>query len=296
MTCDPLSPVRSSPLARLVWVLVAAMLSASAVADERASIDLLVIAPHSDDEAIGCATVMRRALASEQRVGVVIVTQGDGFPKAAAAATQKPIAQLTPADFFTLAALRQRHTLQAMTQLGVPRDNVLFLGYPDGGLKSMVESHASSAYRNPHTLKSETYAVIGRDYHAQVHSRPAPYLKQSLIDDLAEIIRTRRPRELYTTHESDTHGDHRATCSFVRDAIRAAGYRGTVWTYIVHGRAPDTPPGLLVTLTPDEFRQKRSLLEIYQAGVSPVHDDLAEHYTLPHERFWAMPSEAPANK
>ncbi len=292
MQRDDLTSTRTAILKRIVMTFAAIMFAVMALADERATLDVLVIAPHSDDEAIGCATVLRRALAQQQRVGVVIVTQGDGFPKAASAATQKPIDQLTPADFFVLAALRERHTLQAMTQLGVPGDNVLFLGYPDGGLKTMYESSAANAYLNPHTLKSETYVVVGRDYHTQAHSRPAPYLKQSLLDDLAEIIRTRRPRELYTTHESDTHGDHRATCIFVRDAARAADFRGTVWTYVVHGPPPDTLPGLTVTLTTDEFKQKRSLLEIYQAGVSPVHDDLAEHYTLPYERFWPMPTGA----
>ncbi len=31
---------------------------------------------------------------------------------------------------------------------------------------------------------------------------------------------------------------------------------------------------------------QQTLLEGYQVGLSPVHDDLAEHYLRPEERFW----------
>src|SRR5690349_7823006 len=82
-------------------------------------VDILVIAPHSDDEAIGCTGVMLRAIAQGERVGVVVVTAGDGGPKIAAAMAKKPVDALVPQDFVDTAALRQRHTLEAMPTLGV---------------------------------------------------------------------------------------------------------------------------------------------------------------------------------
>ena len=42
-----------------------------------APLDALVIAPHPDDEVIGCAGVIQRTLAAKKRVTVVILTNGD---------------------------------------------------------------------------------------------------------------------------------------------------------------------------------------------------------------------------
>lgn len=249
--------------------------------------DIAVFAPHSDDEAIGCTGVLLRAIEQKQRVGVVVVTAGDGFPKAAAAAAKKSVGELQPADYIQLAALRQRHTVQAMTQLGVPATDILFLGYPDGGLKTIYESAGAAPYRQPLTGKSETYGVSVGDYHSQRHGSAAPYTKRAMIDDLAEILRTRRPRTIYTTHEVDTHPDHRTTFHLVRDAATAAGFAGELLTYIVHGKPLQETPRRIV-LNEAEKRRKRATIETYQVGVSPVHDDLAETYALPEELFWPV--------
>lgn len=281
---------------RLLIGLMAGVLIGSqallAAADEKsngpqtASLDVLVIAPHSDDEAIGCTAVVLRALAQKKRVGIVIVTAGDGFPKAAAAAAKKDQNQLVPADFFNLAALRQRHSLQAMEKIGVSSDELVFLGYPDSGLEKVYNSAGDAPFRQAYTKQNETYGSAVRDYHSLVYKRPAPYLKASLVGDLAEIITKRKPNEIYTTHEVDKHSDHRATFWFVRDATRAANYRGPLYTYVVHGLPPRDPPTKRVVLTDDELKTKRATLEIFQTGVSPVHDDLAERYTKPEELFW----------
>jgi len=265
----------------------------AAHADEPAPVDILIIAPHSDDEAIGGAALMFRALANNERVAIVVVTAGDGFPKAAAAAARKPIAELKPADFDALAELRQRHTLQAMSSLGIAAADVLFLGYPDGGLRTMFEAAADAPpYKQPYTMRTATYGIVRPDYHSTKHGRAAPYTKASVVADLTEIIRSRAPKAIYTTLDIDTHADHRATSLFVREAARAENYKGAVRGYAVHGKPPAEEPDLTIKLTPEELKRKRALLEIYQAGVSPVHDGLADEYTQPEERFWLLPADA----
>ncbi|MBL9133576.1 MAG: PIG-L family deacetylase, partial [Verrucomicrobiaceae bacterium] len=42
-----------------------------------AAADVIVIAPHPDDEVIGCAGVILRTLEAKKRVTVVILTNGD---------------------------------------------------------------------------------------------------------------------------------------------------------------------------------------------------------------------------
>jgi len=266
----------------------------SLVADDKspsrqiAPLDLLVIAPHSDDEAIGCAGVILQAIELRKRVGVVVVTAGDGFPKAAAAVAKKKPEELTPADFIQVAELRQRHSIRGMSRIGVATNDLMFLGYPDSGLADMYQAAGDTTYRQRYTQKSATYGVVTPDYHSIVHGRAASYLKTSVIADLAEIITARKPKEIYVTNEADSHSDHQATFWFVRDAAQAAGYQGELLTYIVHGSQPPQPPTRRVPLSETHQRAKRALLEEYQVGLTPVHDELAEKFTKPEELFWAV--------
>ena len=84
-------------------------------------VDLLVFAPHPDDESLGCAGVLRQSIASGKRVRVVIFTHGDGFPGFASRLARKPEAQLVPDDFFALARYRRNQTL-TVSAIGDPRN------------------------------------------------------------------------------------------------------------------------------------------------------------------------------
>jgi LmbE family N-acetylglucosaminyl deacetylase len=254
---------------------------------ELAPLDVVVVAPHPDDEALGCAGVLLQAIEKKQRVGVVLVTNGDGFPKAAAVVAKKTEAQLDAADFVRLAAVRQQHSVGALMRIGVRPGDLMSLGYPDSGLKAIYEAKAQTPYKQQFTGESETYGVVLRDYHALAHGRPAPYVRSSVLGDLVDIVQTRKPKEIYVTSEADTHPDHKATFWFVRDAAKAAGYRGTLFTFVVHGKAP---PGTThrVALTDAERVRKRALIEEYQVKLSPIHDDLAEKFTRAEEVFWRI--------
>ena len=257
-------------------------------AQEAEQLDILVIAPHPDDEAIGCGGVMLRAIKEGRRVGVVLLTGGDGYPKAAAAVAKKAEPQLAPADFLRLAAVRRRHSLDALTGIGVRAADLISLGYPDSGLQAIYEARDETPYRQPFTGKSETYGTVIRDYHTLAHGRPAPYLRSSVLADLVEIIKAREPREIYVTNEADAHADHRTTFRFVRDAAKAAAYRGNLFSFVVHGTPPNAPDRRVV-LTDTERVRKRALIEQYQTHLSPVHDDLAEKFAGPEELFRLVP-------
>ncbi len=253
-------------------------------------LDVLVIAPHPDDEAIGCGVVMRRAVKEGQRVGVVLVTGGDGYPRAAAAVAKKAEEELVPEDFLRVASIRRRHSVDALSGLGVRAGDLMSLGYPDSGLKVIYEARDETPYRQPFTGKMETYGTVLRDYHTLAHGRPAPYVRSSVLADLVEIIKARRPKEIYVTDEADTHADHRTTFRFVRDAARAAAYPGTLFSFVVHGKPPAAPDRRIV-LTDSERVRKRALIEQYQTHLSPVHDDLAKEYDSPEEVFRRVPLE-----
>jgi LmbE family N-acetylglucosaminyl deacetylase len=158
--------------------------------------------------------------------------------------------------------------------------------YPDGGMKTTYQATDERPYRRPFTEKTETYGIAASDHHSRRHGWPALYRKSSVVDDLAEIIRDGRPRAIYVTHEVNTHPDHGSLFWFVRDAAAAAPFEGPLTTFVLHGAEPKEEPSLRIALTAHELAKKRAPIEIYQAGVSPVHDGPAEEYAKPEERFW----------
>lgn len=79
----------------------------------------LVIAPHADDETLGCAAVILKARKAGQPVRIVIVTDGRF-------SAQSSI--MTPDE---IAALRREEAPRACAVLGVTSENIVFLPFTD---------------------------------------------------------------------------------------------------------------------------------------------------------------------
>ncbi|HVB68597.1 MAG TPA: PIG-L family deacetylase [Acetobacteraceae bacterium] len=94
------------------------LVSVEAVTNAR---PLLVLAPHPDDESLGCGGLIAACCAAGHDVRVLVITDG--------AASHTGSARYPPSR---LAALRQSETAAAMAALGLPRDRLEFLGLPDG--------------------------------------------------------------------------------------------------------------------------------------------------------------------
>src|SRR6476469_8921250 len=95
---------------------------------------VLVIAPHCDDETLGVGSLIAEASRSGCRVTVAFSTNGDGFPMAVSRAYRRWPRQ---EDYRRMARQRQEEARQALARLGVPPEQVIFLGYPDGGLAQL---------------------------------------------------------------------------------------------------------------------------------------------------------------
>lgn len=200
-----------------------------------ATVDVLVFAPHPDDDVIGTGGVIQQAVAYGERVRIVFVTNGDGYPRSASVLTRKPISGLASADFIQLAATRQREAIAAAAVLGVGSSSLVFLGYPDGVLEFVDANRSEDPARSPWTARSSTYGPVATDYHTRAHGRPAPYTRAGALADFEEVLRESGPARIYVTDQADQHPDHRATFNLVRDAIAGAGSTAQLLTYDVHG-------------------------------------------------------------
>lgn len=276
---------------------------------------ILVIAPHPDDEVIGCGGIIQQALARGAEVKVVDITSGDGFDAAAAGVAHKPVDQVGPEDFLALSRLRQSQSRDAIQILGGTADDLIVLGYPDGDLGNLYQSKNDQVIRQQFTKKDETYALIQKDYHTAVHGKPAAYKRSSVLGDLVELLNTLKPAEIYVTDETDGHIDHRAAFWFVRDAAKQAGYTGALYTYLVHGlpawpfpsgvtpnqpfesrkvdgevapRGLAWPPPRRVPLTPEQARRKLKSIQAHNIPVvgMPEHQSEMESFVKSEEVFW----------
>src|SRR5436190_3667010 len=204
------------------------------------TVDLLVFAPHPDDEALGCAGIVRQALTAGRRVKVAIFTNGDGFPGFAALLAKKPEDRLGPGDYLELARYRQNQSQAAFRALGGDPEDLVFLGYPDSGLDQVVLTRGSTPYQQKFTGKTETYGAARRDYHSVAQGRAAPYTYASALADVVALIRSFNPGRICVTSPADRHRDHQAAFRLVKDGVEASGYAGALQTYLIHG-GPEWP-------------------------------------------------------
>jgi len=85
---------------------------------------ILIVVPHPDDETLGMAGIIQRAVALKRPIKVVIVTSGESYKKAATAFCGKT--NPTPQDFYRLGLARQQESITAMRVLGLPRKDLVF--------------------------------------------------------------------------------------------------------------------------------------------------------------------------
>ena len=91
---------------------------------------VLVIAPHMDDESLGCGLLLASHPRKEQ-LHVLFVTDGSHSPEHAGGASESSRREL--------AQIREREAREAAAVFGLPPANVEFLGLEDGRLAAQPE-------------------------------------------------------------------------------------------------------------------------------------------------------------
>jgi len=194
---------------------------------------VIVFSPHPDDETIGAGGLIARLVRAHAAVRVVFVTNGDGYPEAVKEGfhLQRP----TDEDYVELGELREREALAAARHLGLRRKDVVFLGFPDGGLAELWRTHwlRTRPYTSPYTKEdSPPYPdTVNPD---------VEYDGQDLTSVIARILESFRPTVVVMPNPFDRHRDHEHAAYFVTEAVSRLQDRGilprdlTVLTYLVH--------------------------------------------------------------
>jgi LmbE family N-acetylglucosaminyl deacetylase len=253
---------------------------------------LMIFAPHCDDEVLGSAGLIQKALQAGIDVRVILETNGDGY----LFATMEEFRRLYPRtiDFIRMGDIRQQETLNALHNLGVKSQQVFFLGYPDRGTPQLWLQHWSkdNPYTSPYTRTSHS------PYHLTFNPN-AVYAGEDLLGDIRSLIETYQPDLIVSPHPADVHPDHWGLSAFVRLAVylsqqRIPSYQPTLLAYLIHrpdfpypkGYAPEAdllPPNKMwsvdtewfrLDLTAEEIAQKEKATLAYQSQLGLLRNFL----------------------
>jgi LmbE family N-acetylglucosaminyl deacetylase len=171
--------------------------------------DIIIFAPHPDDEVLGFGGIIYEAVQLAKTVRVVIVTSGDAYFDAAyfwkngcpnnEAGYSGSNTTLTELENFGNARIQE--SKNALALLGVPMQNIYTLGYPDGKLTEMYDSPNTVVQGNTTRTLSHTGKQFASD---------------NLKEDIKSILRSNPNSTIFTTHIRDHHGDHSTLARFVQ--------------------------------------------------------------------------------
>ncbi|MBD2730072.1 PIG-L family deacetylase [Nostoc sp. FACHB-892] len=145
----------------------------------------MIIAPHQDDEVLGCGGLIR--LKREQNVPVQIVFVTDG----AASHGKHPKFQSGE-----IVPIRKQEALCALSILGVDKSQIYFLNKPDSQLQYLDASK-----------------------------------RQQTIEQLAGLLKSFQPGEIYVTHRQDRIKDHEVTYELLLAAIQHSEIEVDIFQY-----------------------------------------------------------------
>ena len=242
---------------------------------------VLVLAAHPDDETIGAAGAIQKAIKAGAAVKVVLYTNGDNNEPAFIVYEKR--LTFRRGEFLHMGEVRRKETVSALTYLGLNSSDVIFMGYPDFGTMEILLKYWGNVkpYKGFFTRNSKVP-------YPECMSPGAPYVGESILKDLKQILRDFRPTKVIVTHPADRNGDHRSLYLFLRVALwDLEGDLKTpeIYPYIIHligwphprGYHPDLgllPPGtvsgvpwLMLPLTEKEVERKDAAISYYKSEI-----------------------------
>lgn len=188
--------------------------------------DILIFGPHPDDEALGCAGLIYDAINKKKKVKIVIATYGESSVEG----TEWYYGhKAKEEDFINIGNVRQKESISAMKVLGLKKEDLIFLGYPNDGLLDILFSDRYSIERS---FKSE-YTGFDSVSHEGSYNMGAPFCKDSITKDIGNILRDLQPKNIYVTHPLDSHDDHKACGRIVNDISKQPASSMNVLFYMI---------------------------------------------------------------
>jgi len=199
---------------------------------------VLIIAPHIDDEAIGAGGYAIDAVNSGAEVFVAFLTAGD-CNRFAASLLYKTL-DPTASNYLSVGKMRIAEARQAMEMLGIARDHYFVLGYPDRGLRSMID--------NPDAVVRSRATNAREVPYGAAMSPGSAYTLDNVLCDLKQVITAVDPTIVIAPVPFDLHEDHASAAELTDLALEELGVRPKRLGYLVHMGRIATNLGLALLL------------------------------------------------
>lgn len=180
---------------------------------------ILIFCAHQDDEGAHHG-IIRAAVENHIPIHFVYFTGGD-----AGSCDRYYQHSCSPAESLNFGELRMEEARASLAHLGVAREDIFFLGLPDGGSGQIWFEH-----RNPaHPYLSVMLATDHSPY-AEAALPNLPFARDSVVEAAKEFIQKFRPEVIYTGHPDERHVDHRTNNWFVMRALEELSAQGDLST------------------------------------------------------------------
>jgi LmbE family N-acetylglucosaminyl deacetylase len=256
---------------------------------------ILIIAPHIDDESIGAAGYAADAIANGADVYVAFLTAGDCnlFSALLLHRTLGP----TSANYLSVGRTRIGEAKAAMKMLGVPEDHYFILGYPDQGLRAILDNRHDVIRSRATKERSVPYR--------EAMSPGSPYSYDSLMSDMERVVETARPTTVIAPVRFDLHPDHAASAEITDLTLENLHLNPQRLGYLVHSaaipslirikkeRALKPPSGMrsltwaTYPLTSAVQKQKDAILQTYKSQ-RPYTSILRNTFVRTNELFFVQ--------
>ena len=173
---------------------------------------ILIFAPHPDDEILCCTSVIREAVAQKLPIKIIYITDGEA------------LALGDPNSSIAYGKIRQRESTLATQKLGVAAEDLLWLGFPDGGLS---ELDPVKVLRSPYTDATRTGF---KNYVPKFE-----YTQKNLMSLMQKIIKDYPPSKVYIPDEDkEKHPDHVQAGKLLTHVFSIQGQEVPVFHYTIH--------------------------------------------------------------
>ena len=256
---------------------------------------LLVIAPHPDDETLGAGGLVQRVHARGGSVRIVLVTAGDGYVEGVIHETGS--LRPRPAQYIRYGERRLREARAAVRQLAPDGVRLQVLGFPDGGLETLLLAH----WWRSRPERSSTTRASDPPYDDALEP-DVPYDGDDLRRELENIVDDVQPTIVVFPDPHDAHPDHRAAGLFTMLALadwRGKGATGAaaaarLLAYLIHwpnwpvdwSATPPRPAAAQASLELPQQLQREGpvrVLTLTDAEMATKRAALAKHVTQQEE-------------
>ncbi len=171
---------------------------------------VMIFCAHEDDEG-GWTGLIRAAVENHIPIHFVYFTSGD-----AGSCDLYYEHSCSPAEALNFGTLRMAETRAALGHLGVPKDDMYFLGLPDGGTGQIWYDHPSPV----HPYLAPLLACNHTPYQ-HIFQPNLPYARQSVEAVVRKLLKMFHPEVIVTAHPpSEGHIDHIVCNYFVVKALQ----------------------------------------------------------------------------